>query len=76
MTPADRDRLLDIASDRPLAPLPTPEDIRLLLAEIAHLDLCFSFALHVAMECATEAAMERVCRLWEIRDQGETRTVQ
>lgn len=74
MTPEQRTRLLDIASDRPLAPLPTAADIRLLLAEVAHLDLCFKVALHVAYACATEAAIEEAYRL--LGDQGETRTVQ
>lgn len=72
MTTAQRTRVDQLAAGDP----PTPADVQFLLGELAHLELCFSAAVHVAFACATEATLERVCRLREVRDQGETRTVQ
>jgi hypothetical protein len=72
MTAAQRTRVDQLAAGDP----PTPEDVQFLLAELAHLDLCFSAAVHVALECATEAALERAWKIWDLRDQGETGTVQ
>lgn len=59
MTPDQRTRLQDIATERPLAQLPTAEDIRLLLAEVDRLELALvrvDSALDNALWAASDAA--------------------
>jgi len=59
MTPAQRMRLEDIAQRHPWAPPPTPDDIRILLAEIVELEEALDTAVAIATESICERLLEK-----------------